>query len=153
MQVIDDDSIPILSILPPTGPTPESNGNVTFRVIADRDPRTNFFAWYTPSEVALNDFLDANASPSQEIESSQQLNFSPMGEEGRYRADLTIPIHDDDQGESTGSIRVTLQADQNTIELYRIKSDGTETATAVIWDDDAPELLIADGPAVVENDR
>ena len=150
VQVIDDDSIPILSILPPAGPTPESNGNVTFTVIADRDPRTNFFAWYIPSEVALNDFLNTNASPSQEIETSQQLNFSPLGEDGRYRAELSIPIHDDDQGENTGSIRVTLQVDQSTIELYRIKNDGTETTTAVIWDDDAPELLIADGPAVVE---
>ena len=40
--------------------------------------------------------------------------------------------------------------DEATIELYRINNDGSEVATAVIWDDDAPELLIADGPSVVE---
>ena len=150
VRVIDDDSIPILSILPPSNPTPESNGNVTFSVIADRDPRTNFTVWYTPSEIAPHDFLDADASPNQEIETSQQLNFTPLGDNTRSKANLTIPIHDDEQGESTGSIRITLQVDQNSIELYRINSDGTETAIAIIWDDEAPELLIADGPAVVE---
>ena len=150
LMVIDDDSIPILSINPPTNPTPESNDYVTYTIIADRDPRTNFTVWYTPSEVLPSDFLNENASPSQEIKTSQQLNFMPLSEENLYRAELRIPIHDDDQGENTGSIRVTLHDDQSTIELYRINNDGSEVATAVIWDDDAPELLIADGPSVVE---
>ena len=90
LTVIDDDSIPILSISPPTNPTPESNDYVTFTIIADRDPRTNFTAWYTPSEVSPSDFLNENASPSQEIKTSQQLNFMPMEEESQYRAELRI---------------------------------------------------------------
>ena len=150
LMVIDDDSIPILSINPPTNPTPESNDYVTYTIIADRDPRTNFTVWYTPSEVSPSDFLNENASPSQEIKTSQQLNFILLSEENQYRAELRIPVHDDDQGEATGSVRVTLHDDQSTIELYRINNDGSEAATAVIWDDDAPELLIADGPSIVE---
>ena len=46
---------------------------------------------------------------------------------------------------------VTLLADNNAVETYRIASDGSQIATATIWDDDAPEMTITGNAAVTED--
>ena len=96
------------------------------------------------------DFLNRNASPSQEIKTSQTLNFSQVNGDDNFHATLTIPIHDDSVGESTGEITVTLVADESHVEKYRVSADGTETVKVTILDDDAPELSILAGDAVSE---
>ena len=83
---------------------------------------------YLASEVASGNYLDADANPSQEAITSQSLSFAGTG--NSYLAHLTIPIHNDNVGESTGEIMVTLLADDYAVETYRIASDGSQIATA-----------------------
>ena len=59
-------------------------------------------------------------------------------------------MHDDDLGEATGQIQVTLLAEIGKVRTYRVLSDGTENATAAIWDDDAPVISISNAPNLTE---
>ena len=148
VDVIDDDSLPLLTITAPTTGTAESTGIVNFVVSSTKSlgpGSENFRVRYDPSEVS-SDFLNENETPtSQEDITSQRIRFTGSG--NSFTATLSVPIHKDTVGERTGQIKVSLVADDATTQTYRIATDGTQTAMATIWDDDAPELKIAeDGP-------
>ena len=148
--VVDDDSLPYISITAPSDPILENEGVVSFTITSPANLGNNASIYYLPSEVLTGDFLNDNAIPSQESKSSQGLNLSQVNGNGLYQATLTIPIHDDNVGENTGKIAVTLIADEAHAKNYRIRQDGTETAEVTILDDDAPELSIQAGTAVTE---
>ena len=79
---------------------------------------------YQAAEVASGDFLNEGTSPSQEAIVSQLVQFSQVGGSGPYLGTLSVPIHDDTVGESTGAIAVTLLADDSTTaESYFVVSD------------------------------
>ena len=146
VTITDDDvpigPLPLLTIANATSDTVESAGTVDFVVTSTQagDLTVHFQA----SEVDGGNFLNENASPSQEDPDSAPLTFARVGGTGPFVDTLSVPIHNDDDGERTGQIMVTLLAGGNT---YRIESDGSENATATILDNDAPELKIAgDGP-------
>ena len=150
VNVIDDDSLPLLSISAPANPVPENDGQVDFTILADANPGNSMTLRYTPAEVANGNFLDETADPSQEITSSQNINFLPTNVNGQYAAVLSVPIHDDNMGERTGSIQVTLRPDITAAESYRIPTNGSEIAIATIADDDTPELSITGVGPVTE---
>ena len=150
VSVIDNLSLPILSILEPAVPVAENEGIANFTLSTERLPNDSITVRYQASEVAPGDFLNENASPSQELIASQLVNFAQNGGSGPYLGTLSVPIHNDSIGESTGAISVTLIADDNIAETYFVVSDSSNTAEATIWDDDAPELLIEGLHAVTE---
>ena len=146
VTITDDDvpigPLPLLTIANATSDTVESAGSVDFVVTSTQ--AGDLTVHYQASEVDGGNFLNENASPSQEDPDSAPLTFARVGGTGPFVDTLSVPIHNDDDGERTGQIMVTLLAGGNT---YRIESDGSETATATILDNDAPELKIAgDGP-------
>ena len=103
---------------------PESAGAVTFDIIAELDPRRALAVRYAPAEVASGDFLDESTIPNQEAITTQTLNFAPTGHNDRYSAELVVPIHDDNVGERTGAIQVTILTDDLT-NSYVVASDGS----------------------------
>ena len=149
VEVIDDDALPLLRISGPSNPVVESAEQVIFSIETIMFPISEVSVRYVAAEVASGNYLDSQTVPSQEAETAQVLNFAGAGDS--YFAYLTVPIHNDAVGESTGQISVTLLADNNAIESYRIASDGTQIANATIWDDDAPEMIITGSSAVTED--
>ena len=140
VTLLDDDSLPLLTIAPPSSPVAESDGMVEFTISATSDLGSNYQVRYDPSEVGGN-FLNDNANPkSQEAENTKGIDFT--GSASPYTATLQVPIHDDDDGERTGQIQVTLLPITGTLNDYRTAADGTQTVMATILDDDAPELKI-----------
>ena len=102
------------------------------------------------SEVNTGDFLDETATPSQLEISTAQVAFSRRFI--TFYATLPVPIHNDDVGEPTGQITVSLIEDDAASRTYRIATDGSQTATGTILDDDAPVLKISAGTNVTEGD-
>ena len=151
VNVVDDDSLPVLSISAPTMPVLESTGSVDFSISANSFIGSDFRVRYQASEVNTGDFLNANATPtSQEAISSANIDF--MRNEVTYDATLSVPVHDDEVGEHTGQIMVSLISDDSAAQTYKIATNGSQTATATIKDDDAPELKISAGADVIEGD-
>ena len=146
VNIIDDDSLPLLTISAPTLPVAESSGTVDFTITATTDLGSDFEVRYDPSEVGSGDFLNDNATPiSQEAETTQAIDFT--GSNNSFTATLSVPIHDDEVGERTGQIEVSLLRNDLSTELYKVATDGTQTVRTTILDDDAPELKIsATGP-------
>ena len=148
--VRDVNLLPKLSISNPIRPIPESDGEIDFLVMTELDEAENFNVRYIASEVGAGNFLDENASPSQEVANSQSLNFEQIGNTRIYSATLTVPIHNDNVGERRGTILVNLLADNAPTETYVVASGDAGVAAAKILDDDAPELTIRPGGTVTE---
>ena len=68
--------------------------------------------------------------------------MNQLERDGQYIAELVVPIHDDNVGERSGAIQVTLLADEIS-NTYEVTTNGSETAIVSILDDDAPELSIS----------
>ena len=84
VNVIDDDSLPLLTITAPLNPTPENEGQVDFTITTETNPGSSVRLRYIPAEVATGNFLDENANPSQESTTTQTINFSPTNMNGEY---------------------------------------------------------------------
>ena len=152
VNVTDDESLPILTITAPTTPIAESDGEVDFVIHATTDLGNDFRVRYDPSEVASGDFLNEAATPtSQEVATAAEVDFT--GSADSYTATLSVPIHDDEVGERTGQIEVTLLGDDARSQTYQVATDGTQAAMATILDEDAPELTVSAGNPVTEDDN
>ena len=68
----------------------------------------------------------------------------------KYTAQLEVPIHNDQVGERSGEIGVSLLPDDNGRWTYRVAHNGTQSVKATILDDDVPILSIANGEATTE---
>ena len=147
--VINEDSLPVLSIADATNPTAESAGSVDFVVTAEGASTMTVF--YQASEVASGNFL--NVDNGQEGINTAELTFVQAdGSTGLFVDTLSVAIHDDEIGEITGKIEVTLVIQTGIVRTYRVLADGTEQAEATIWDDDAPELSISGDSATTEGE-
>ena len=93
------------------------------------------------------DFLTASQAETK----TTSLTFAQVGGIGSFVDTLNVPIHDDEVGENTGQIEVTLLAETELVRTYRINSDGTEDALVTIWDDDAPVISIGNAPNLTES--
>ena len=143
--ITDDDSLPELSIANATAPVAESYGSVDF--VVSSDSAGTLTIHYQVSEVSGADFLtDAQAEPL-----SKELTFAQVGGTDLFVDTLSVDIDNDDQEEATGQILVTLLAETSLALTYRLSTaQDAATATATIWDDEAPVLEISAGPAVTD---
>ena len=145
--VIDDDAAkPELSIEDVTNVVAESDLNVEFTIVASEDPERELTVYYTPAEVDTGDFLtDAVAA-----DLNTSVTFQTVGD--KVTGSISIPLHNDDVAEPTGMIEVTLNADSAPSQTYTVAAGDAATATATIYDDEAPELSIENGLLVSELD-
>ena len=75
--------------------------------------------FYQASEVGGGNFLDADNG--QEAENSTDLTFAQAdGATGDFVDTLSVPIHDDSDGEATGQIEVTLVIQTGIRRTYRV---------------------------------
>ena len=79
------------------------------------------------------------------------VQFNDPDGDGTYSGDLSINLDDDEIGEATGDIKLTINADPDSRrKLYLLGS--TTEGVITIWDDDAPELSISVDEQVEEGD-
>ena len=156
VTVEDDDSkVPVLVVSGLIGGVAESAGEAEFTITAYEDqtkalsinPGRSITIQYTPDEVNSRDFLN-NAVAG--VDKTAVLNFVQSG--GDWIATFAVDLDNDTAPEETGKIEVTLNEDPESIDTYTISStNADQSAEAIIWDDDAPELSIVAGPAVTES--
>ena len=98
----------------------------------------------TPAEVGGDFLTDSVANEAVDF----SVTFSDPDGDEVYFGELPIELHDDNDGETTGDIKLTLNVDPDSAKTYRL---GSETEGVItIWDDDAPELEINGGESVTE---
>ena len=150
INVTDDDSLPLLTLSALTAPDDEGDGFLNFEIASPTNLGDSFRVRYQASEVNTGDFLDETATPSQLEIGTANVAFSRRFI--TFYATLPVPIHNDDVGEPTGQVMVTLIEDDEASRTYRIATDGSQTAIGTILDDDAPVLKISAGANVTEGD-
>ena len=135
--VVDDDApIPELSFASISTPIAESANTVEFTIVADQDPVRDIVVYYTPAEVGGGDFLtDAVAA-----ESSTTVPFTDDGT--LVTGTFTVTLDNDNTGEPTGMIKVTLNTDSALVQTYTVVSGDASSETVTILDNDAPTLTI-----------
>ena len=129
-----------------------------FTVTASENPQRPLTVRYTPANINGNFFASAIPEPRE-----KQLTFKGtpnldsngdpvVDQDGNqvttYTAILPISLEDDSFGEKRNKISITLLEEQDIPTAHKTYSvdQGNNSATAVIVDDDAPEISIADGP-------
>ena len=143
--VFDDDSLPLLSIANVVNPTVENSATIDFVVTSS--VATTLTVRYQASEVSGGNFLTSKQS---EIKTTS-LTFAQVGGSGPFVDTLRVSFHDDEVGEDSGKVEVTLLTETEFVRTYQVNSDGTEDATATIWDDDAPAISIGNAPNITES--
>ena len=152
INITDDESLPLLTIANTTTATAENVGEIDFTLSTTADPGPNLVVRYQPAEVDTGDFLDSASDNNQEDIDTQSVDFSTVDGGATYTGTLTVPIHNDQIGENTGQIQVTLLTQTEIVKTYQVNSSNN-VGMATIWDDDAPIISIEDAPAVVESDN
>ena len=151
VEVLDADSIPQINIAPKVSSVAENAGPAMFTITAtgnNIDGRT-LLVQYKPAEVATGDFLrDDQKAGTEPL--SIELTFNNDGS-GNFTQDIAVQLDDDSLTEATGEIEVVLHdpaANTAGDQLYTVGSQSS--AKMKIYDDNAPELSIADAAAIVE---
>ena len=146
VNVIDDDSLPIVSILPDSGEAIEGPLAVPFKLTATRitGQQRIVVIKATPSEVS-DDFL---RDQDQDNQALSQVTFTDPDGDGTYEANYTQRLHNDSIGEATGDIKLNLNPNSGVYILGSV-TEGVLT----ILDDDAPELEITAGDPVAEGEN
>ena len=150
VMVIDDESIPVIEIIPTSGSVAENGGPAKFKLVAGRlSATTTLMINATPTEGTDengndHDFL---AAAVENTESIFTVEFTDQGN-GIYFGELAVAVDNDDVGEATGTIKLTIH--ENQAKTYQLGS--VTEGTITVWDDDAPELSISGGNSVVEAD-
>ena len=142
VSIVDDDSLPVISIVADSGEVVESENIAGFMLTATRfTATTTLDINATPAEDG-HDFLTEQVAG---IGKNFSVEFSDPDGDDTYTGELLVDLHNDDIGEPTGDIKVTLNANPTTYNL------GTTTEGVItIWDDDAPELKIMAGTPITE---
>ena len=148
----DDESLPALTIADTTSATAENTGDVDFILSTTADPGPSLMVRYQPAEVASSNFLNADPTNNQEDIDTQSVDFASTDGGLTYTGTLTVPIHNDEIGEDTGQIQITLLSQTGVVKTYQVDSSNN-IGMATIWDDDAPIISIDDAPAAVESDN
>ena len=133
--ILDDDTVAALTIADVTTVVAESTGSVDF-VVTSTVPR-NLTVHYQAAEVNSGDFL--HDSNGQEDATTAVLNFTQQDGPGSYVHTLTVPIDNDGDGESNRANHGDfISRNWRCTTTYTVPTDGNESATATILDDDAP---------------
>ena len=150
VAVADNDSgFPLLTIGDLTTPVFEDNV-VEFTLTANEDPKRPLVISYTPADVDGEYILDGD----EQATNSPALTFTPANDgSGNYITTLSFNPNDDSVTEARGEITITLatESDQVAFPTYQVDTSSDDnSASAIIWDDDAPELSIMAGADIVE---
>ena len=149
VQVLDKDSIPEINITPKVNATNENAGPAVFTITAtgiNIEGKT-LKVRYTPTEVAGGSFLSSTSQVTEDI------TFTDDGN-GIFAKDISIALNDDDIGEATGQIAVVLNDPASTTPNNQFYSVGSQSrATMTIYDDNAPELSIANPASGITEGR
>ena len=149
IAIVDDDSLPEISIVAVNGEVAENAGSAKFMVSATRlfGSTPSLMINATPTEDG-GDFLTDEVA---DIAKDFPVEFSDPDGDGTYTGELSVPLDDDEIGEATGDIKLTINADPDAEQTYRI---GTATEGVItIWDNDAPELSISARNLLVKEDQ
>ena len=145
--IIDDDAVAALTIADVTAPVSESAGSVDF-VVSSTAARIVTVRYQAAGVTANDNFLTAD----QAAEKTKTLVFGSAGGSAPFVDTLRVEIDNDEIGEATGQIMVTLLAETGGPTTYSVPNNGDEVATATIWDNDAPELTITSAGDVYESE-
>ena len=147
IRIIDDDSLPVVSIIPDSGEVVENVGIAKFRLTATGlTAITTLMINATPAEVE-DDFL---ADEIIDTTKDFSVEFSDSDGDNIYTGELSVDLDDDEVGEATGEIKLVLNADPDSVAMYQLGE--TTEGVITIWDDDAPELSISVDKQVEEGD-
>ena len=142
VNVSDDDSLPLIAIKADNGDLAENAGPASFMLTATGlSASTTLSVNATPAEDGHDFLTDQVAGNAVNF----PIPFSDPDGDNTYTGILEVTLDDDDDGEVTGDIKVTLNASPF---VYRLSS-ATE-GVITIWDDDAPELEIMAGTPITE---
>ena len=122
INITDDESLPTLTIANTTAPTAENANDVNFTLSTTADPGPNLEVRFQPAEVDTGDFLDSASDNNQEDIDTQSVDFSTADGGTTYTGTLTVPIHNDQIGENTGKIQVTLLTQTGLVKTYQVNS-------------------------------
>ena len=146
VEVIDDDSLPIISIVADNGNVAEHSGPAEFLLTATGlSSTTTLDINAIPTELGSADFLSNSV---EDIAADFSVVFSDPDSDNTYTGELLVALDNDTNGEATGEIKLTLNVDPKPSRTYRLSS-ATE-GTITILDDDAPELEIEGVESVTE---
>ena len=137
LNVYDDESLPTIWIASDNGDVAESTESAQFNLSATGLSGTSTLTINaTPAEDG-SDFL---ASTIEATAANFPVEFTDPDGDGTYSGELSVALDNDDVGEATGDITITLNPNPTAYEL------GTTTSGRItIWDDDAPELKVTAG--------
>ena len=146
LNVYDDDSPPTIWIAADSGGVAESDESANFKLSATGlITTTSITINATPAEDGSDFLTDAVADTAAEF----SVEFSDTDGDNTYTGEFPVALHNDDDGEATGDIKLTLNASST---VYRLGP--TTEGSITIWDDDAPELKIsAVAPMITEADN
>ena len=136
----------MVSIIADNGETAENARSAQFMLTAiglTNDTTLNINA--TPAEDGGDFLTDAVAT-----DTNFPVEFE-VRSDGSYAGVLAVMLDDDEIGEATADIQVTLNSDPNPAKTYRLGT--TTNGGMTIFDDDAPELSISAGTPVTEGDN
>ena len=150
VNVRDNDAPPLITIASHSGEVAENvnGGKAAFKLTATGlSVNRQLMINATPAEDG-SDFLATNV---QGTAKDFPVNFTDPDNDGTYSGDLLVDLDNDQVGETTGNIKLTLNTDSASPVTYRLGS--TTEGTLTVLDDDAPEMKITAGDPVVEADN
>ena len=147
VNVVDDDSLPIITIAADSGEVTEGN-SAEFKLSATGlTATTTLMINATPSEDGHDYLTDAIAGTP----TTYAVQFTDTDRDYIYTGEFSATLNNDTTGEATGSIKLTLNDDPSEIVKYKL---GSETEGKItVFDDDAPVMKVSAGTAQTENDN
>ena len=135
--ILDDDA-PELKI---AGDGPVTEGAVTHAsfTITSEVPVTSLTINYTPEST---NFIETGSGTPTTTPNA--LDF--MGD-GPYTTKLLVEVHDDDQADPAGTIRVTLNEESTPATSYTVAEIPDNSATVAVTDDESLPLITITAPA------
>ena len=144
VTILDNESLPIISIAPDSGEVYEDSGPAQFKLsTTGLAGTTTLVINATPAEDGadfLTDSVDGmlNAGNANGF----SVEFSDPDNDGTYTGLLPIPLHNDNVFEADDDIKLTLNADTAMILTYQIGS-ATEGTITILDDDELPVLSLS----------
>ena len=145
LRVIDDESLPVVSLLADSGSAAENTGKARFKLQATNlSATTTLMINATPAENGQF-FL---AIPVAGTATDYAVEFSDPNGDNVFTGEFVVPLDNDSTRERSGTIKLTLNTSPSSRNSYLL---GTTTEGLItVWDDDTPELLIKSAGTVVE---
>ena len=138
VEVVDDDKLPVISIVANSGEIAENAGPAKFMLTATGLTTSDILMINaTPAEDGSDYLMDAIADTAEIF----PVAFTDFDGDSIYTGEIEVILDNDTTGEATGDIKLTLNADPKLADTYQLGENREGFIT--ILDDDAPELQIS----------